>query len=151
MQHFRYSRWDSSEHAIGLREDELMEWAQRISRIINAPMVIDHFNRDHDARRKWRTTMEQKHGEEALDFLYENKLRKNIFNINTILAHLEVLLSRADDLRAEKVRLAIQKFRQGYRSVVAGYDDMNIEQKKEAVLRLDPLYKELLGNLQFAS
>lgn len=134
---------------LDISEEEFKDWVEKITTFINKPMIVDRFDRDHDARRQWRSEMEIKYGEEAGNFIRYNKLRKTSSPMNVILANLEINLKKTENPKKQDVELTIREYRTKSSEAVSGnYDTLGIEEKKNALQKLDIIVKKFLEDLQ---
>ena len=130
---------------VGIDEEDARDTVQSIVDFQNMPIIIDQFNKDHTARRECRKQIEAKYGNDALSFLESNKLKVNSYSfINNIFANLYIRKTLPSELLLSKVN----SIRQRYDKITQGYAEMDINDKIDAVGKLDKLFGEVIELLR---
>ena len=149
------ARPDFNFHALewlGISETDFKKMVSNISLLINRPIILDRFDSDHTARRKWRDEdqVPSKYGEAARIFFRENRLRGHSSGtpIMTFVNTLELRLRKSDNAKRAEVIPVLQKFREDYRAAKGEYDELSTDEKIIAVKKIDLLLQNLLEDLQ---
>ncbi len=129
---------------LGIGEEEARREVDHIVNFLNLPIIIDRFEKDHEARRTWRKEMLARYGENALNFLYKNKLRIVKFtHIDIFFTAVEISV-RKKSVPTTPVLEKIRSLEERYREIMRNYKTLDVEGKIAAIRKLDDLAREIL-------
>lgn len=131
----------------GINDEDTKDLVASITKFLNLPIIIDQFDRDHTARRKWRSQVGARYGENGLSFLKSNKLRVNRFEFLGNFFGITSFYSRRNKI-PEALSTKLNSIEQKYNAIVTHYASMGINEKIEAMRKLDELLLEILELLK---
>ena len=131
---------------LGVNEISAHLLVDGIVKFLNAPIIIDKYDKDHSERRGMEDKICALH-ENASVFFDSNKLGVN-FSFNLIKLFYSFVYNfnqndQVDKKLLEKANL-IKNTREKYNQIIAGYEFKELDEKIKAVNKLDGLFKEVL-------
>lgn len=111
---------------------------------LNAPLILDGFETDHESRRAWRKTMLQKHGPAMYEFLLNNKLRNNKLSGPLQFLTSIAKIAKKHNLGSEAVRELIA-IEERYERTLVNYKNLSSAEKMGVARAVSRMCLEVLN------